>query len=375
MLVIGHLLLTLTIVQAAPAAEQTGRASGRVTLEGANTPVSGARVLLLLIPTTRPMGPVGPPPQATTDEDGRFGFDRIPPGTYRFSAQKTGLAQLDSSGAPAVTIAAGQSINDIRLQLQKGAAITGKVFDPTGEPLSDARVVVMRRMPMPAGAAARGLPPLPRLVPVPSPGVQTNDLGEFRVSGLTPGEYFVAVTPRSIAVFGTAGSSPVRDQKAARTTLPTTYYPGTSDQAAAQPIAVAAGAEVGNIFLTMRPVPAFRVSGVVVDEDGRPVGDAMVMLMGDPRSGALMGPVGNSTSRANGLFDIDDVPAGSYRANASIMMRMTDSGRGGGVAGGAVSWSSTSTFGPGTMPQPVEVVVADADVTGVRVVVRRPNPR
>jgi hypothetical protein len=234
--------------------------------------------------------------------------------------------------------------------------------------------MVLRRMPMPA-TGARGLPPMPRLIPVGGSGAQTNDLGEFRVSRLAPGEYFVAVSPRSIAMFGTAWSSPARDLKIARSTLPTTYYPGTSDHAAAQPIAVAAGAEVGNIFLTMRPVPAFRVSGVVVDEDGRPVGDAMVMLMGDPRSGALMGPVGNSTSRADGVFDIDDVPAGSYRANASIMLRMTESGRGGGGAGGAVSWSSTSTSGAGTMPQPVEIVVADADVTGVRVVVRRPNPR
>jgi protocatechuate 3,4-dioxygenase beta subunit len=372
MLVIGSLLVALTLTQAAPAAEQTGHVSGRVTLEGANTPVNGARITL--IPTTRPTAPFGPPPQATTDQDGRFGFDRVAPGTYRVDAQKTGLAAVESSRVPTVTVGAGQSIDNISLQLQKGAAITGKVFDPSGEPLSDARVVVLRRMPMPAGPA-RGLPALPRLIPVPSPGTQTNDLGEYRISGLAAGEYFVAVSPRSIALFGTAGSSPVRDQKAARTTLPTTYYPGTIDQAAAQPIAVAAGAEVGNIFLTMRPVPAFRVSGVVVDEDGKPVGDAMVMLMGDPRSGALMGPVGNSTSRADGSFDIDDVPAGSYRANASIMMRMTESGRGGGIGGGAVSWSSTSTSGAGAMPQPVEIVVADADVMGVRVVVRRPNPR
>jgi hypothetical protein len=292
-------------------------------------------------------------------------------------------------------VTAGQSI-DVGLQMQKGAAITGKVLDPSGEPLTDARVMVLRRMPMPAGGA-RGLPPMPRLIPAPTQGAQTNDLGEFRVSGLPPGEYFVAVSPRSIAMFGTAGTSPVRDRKAARTTLPTTYYPGTTDQAAAQPIAVAAGAEVGNIFLTMQAVPAYRVSGIVVDEDGKPVGDAMVMLMGDPRSGAMMGPVGNSVSRADGQFDIDDVPAGSYRANASIMMRMTESagGRGArgdgtgavgggviaGVTGGLVvssgssaSWSSVSSSG-GTMAQPAEIVVGDADVTNVKVVVRRPTPR
>jgi protocatechuate 3,4-dioxygenase beta subunit len=365
-------LLALTLAQPPAAAEQGGRISGQVTLEGANTPVSGARIIL--VPSSRPVGPMGPPPQAITDQAGRFAFDRVPPGTYRLDAQKAGLAPADDAfRGRTITVTAGQSTGVV-LQLQKGAAITGRVVDPIGQPLTEARVMVLRRMPMPAGGA-RGLPPMPRLIPVPSPGTQTNDLGEFRVSGLAPGEYFVAVSPRSIAMFGTAGSNPARDWKMARTTLPTTYYPGTSDQAAAQPIAVAAGAEVGNINFAMQPVPAFRVSGVVVDEEGKPVGGAMVMLMADSSLG-LMGPVGNSMSQPNGRFDIDDVPAGSYRANSSIMMRVTESGGGSTIGSGAVTWSSSAGSGGGATPQPpVEIVVADADVTGVQVVVRRPNPR
>jgi hypothetical protein len=101
------------------------------------------------------------------------------------------------------------------------------------------------------------------------------------------------------------------------------------------------------------------------------------MLMGDPRSGGIMGPAGNSMSQSqpNGHFDIDNVPAGSYRINASVMVRMIGSGGGAGIGGTSVSWSSTSGSGAGTMVQPHEVVVADADVTGVRVVARRPNPQ
>ena len=66
-----------------------------------------------------------------------------------------------------------------------------------------------------------------------------------------------------------------------RTTTATTFYPGTTDQVAALPIAVAAGAEVGNINFAMQTLPSFRVSGIVVDQDGKPVGGAMVMLMGE----------------------------------------------------------------------------------------------
>jgi protocatechuate 3,4-dioxygenase beta subunit len=380
---LASLLIALTLTQAAPAAEPASRVSGRVTLEGANAPVSGARIIL--IPVARPTGPFGPPPQATTDQDGRFGFDRVTPGTYRLDVQKTGLAPVDSSRAPEFTVAAGQSIDNFDMRMQKGAVITGRVLDPAGEPLPDARVMVFRR---PSGNATR-MPGPPRLLPAPNPGTQTNDIGEFRVAGLPPGEYFVAAMPRPPMMFGTAGSNPAADRKIARTTLPTTYYPGTTDQAAAQPIAVTAGAEVGSIFFAMQQVPAFRVSGIVVDEEGRPVPGAMVMLMGDPRNGAFTGPVGNAMSREGGEFDIDGVPAGSYRANGSIMVRMDSTtgregvsaggvsggvvaGVSGGVTFGSVSSSSwTSTTGGRTNPPP-EVVVADADVAGVRVVIQRP---
>jgi protocatechuate 3,4-dioxygenase beta subunit len=372
-MLVTSLLVALTLTQAAPAAEQTGRVSGRITLEGANTPVSGARIIL--IPTARPTGPLGPPPQATTDQDGRFGLDRVAPGRYRLDAQKTGLAPLDSR-APEITVAAGQSIDNVNQQMQKGAVITGRVLDPGGEPMVDARVMAFRRPPANAPTG------ILRMVPAPNPGAQTNDIGEFRLSGLPPGEYFVAAMPRPMVMFGTAGSNPARDRRAVRTALPTTYYPGSTDQMAALPIAVAAGAEIGNITFTMQSVPAFRVSGMVVDEEGKPIAGAMVMLMGDPRSGSLSGPAGNATTREDGRFEIDGVPAGRYRANASVMVSMSGSGGGGIVlgSGGVVGGSSFTTWSSGTasagdIAPPAEVVVADADVTDVRVVTKRPNPR
>ena len=155
-----------------------------------------------------------------------------------------------------------------------------------------------------------------------------------------------------------------------------TFYPGTTDQTAAQLVTVSAGAEVNNIVFTMQSAPAFRVSGIVVDENGAPIGDAMVTLLSDPRGGVVMvAPVGTGRSDANGRFAIDDVPAGSYRANASIMMRFNSgsagargSGAGAGV-GGFVSFSSVST---GPVDPPTEIVVTDTDVKGVRVVARRP---
>jgi protocatechuate 3,4-dioxygenase beta subunit len=395
MVMLCSVLVAVSLSQAPAAADAPGRLAGRVTVEGSAAPVAGARIMLF--PAGRPNGPMGPPPQTQTDQDGRFAFDRVIPGSYRVDVQKTGFAPPDPLRAQPVQVAAGQAVDGLELHLQKGAVISGKLLDPRGEPLPDARVIAMRKVSLPREST-------PRLIPAPGQSPQTNDLGEFRLAGLAPGEYFIAATPRTTMPMMMPGPSAARATTSSantpRTTIATTYYPGTADQGAAQPIAVTAGAEVGNITFTMQSVPAFRVSGIVVDESGNPVAGAMVMLMSDPRSGTFMGPAGGARSQENGRFEIVDVPPGSYRANGSVPMMMGSSSGGGSVGGVAVSsgssasWSSTGGGGVATStvvagvtggvfgavssgpPLPAaEFVVTDAEVTGVRVTVRQPAPR
>src|SRR5471030_2798319 len=126
MLVICSLLVALSFNQTSPAADQAGRISGRVTVEGANTPLAGARVML--IPGAPPRGPMGMPPQTITDQDGRYEFDRVAPGTYRIEVQKTGFAPLMglSQGmpqSPPVQVGPGQAVDNVDRRLQKGAVI------------------------------------------------------------------------------------------------------------------------------------------------------------------------------------------------------------------------------------------------------------
>ena len=375
------LLVALTLSQAAvPAA--AGRISGRVTAEGANTPIAGARVMLF--PTGRPTGPFGMPPQLVTDQNGRFVFEQVAAGNYRVEVQKAGFVPLSNppQPPPTITVAAGQSLDNVDFRLQRGGAITGRVLEANGEPMPDARIVAMRR--------AQSSAPGRRFGPTPmQSGQQTNDLGEFRVSGLAPGEYVIAAMPGG-APFGVPAVAPTA-AGTVRTTTATTFYPGTTDEAAAQPIVIVSGAEVGNIVFTMQTAPVFSVSGIVVDESGSPIARAMVTLRGDPRSGIAMfiGFAGSAQSLDDGRFVIGEVPSGSYRVTASIMMIVGgrgpssigsgssgvawSSGMSGGVSGGLVNARS---FGPGgSIDHPTEVVVADADVENVRVVTRRPNPQ
>ncbi len=360
---VTSLLVALSLSQA-PAAGQTGRITGRVTLAGANTPIAGARVML--VPTSRPVtgpngvviGSIGMPPQTTTDDDGRYTFENLAPGGYRINVQKQGLAPLTLEGpgappSPLVQVAAGQSV-EVDRQLQKGAIITGRVVDSKGEPLPDISMMVMRRVSL-GRSGAPG-----RLLPV-GQGQQTNDLGEFRIAGLASGEYYVAAVPRPAMFVRTVTPAPT---SAPRMTLARTFYPGTTDEAAAQLLAVTAGNELNNISFAMQSVQAFRISGVVVDENGSAIADAMVILSGDGTSGNF-GPGGSVHTEPGGRFTIVDVPPGSYRIHASPIVNSAGSAGFGAV----VSGSSGNMAGQAPPP----IVVTDADVTGLKVVTPRPT--
>jgi protocatechuate 3,4-dioxygenase beta subunit len=72
------------------------------------------------------------------------------------------------------------------------------------------------------------------------------------------------------------------------------------------------------VEIAMLEVHAFSVRGVVVDEAGRPVENASVMLIADSVAGV---PVFNGPGRArtssDGQFRIDGVVAGTYAVRAA----------------------------------------------------------
>ena len=361
------LVLALSLSQATPPVA-AGRIAGRVIAEGADTPIAGARIMLLPAGPPPPW-PMGAPSQAVTDANGRFVFERVAPGDYHVDVQKAGFASIfdPTDPPPTITVAAGQSLDTVVLRLQKGGAITGRVVDANGEPVAEASILAMRRLPSPVAGD--------RLLPVPVQGGQlTNDIGEFRVFGLAPGEYVIAATVGGFSPFGGPNVAPP-PVSTARTSAATTYYPGTTDPNAAAAIRITPGAEVGNIVFTLQTVPVFNISGIVVDEAGSPIAHAMVMLMGDPLTG-LFGPGGSAQSQDDGRFVIGGVPAGTYQVTASIMIMggdPRDAAVAGGRGSGGAGFFAVSTGGPADVA--ADVAVADADVNNVRVVIRPPRPQ
>jgi Carboxypeptidase regulatory-like domain len=361
--------LLAALTAQSPQAQTTARVTGRVVIAGTTTPVAGAQVTLVPMrrgPMTPPRAmPPGPPPQRATDEDGRFVFERMLPGEYRVTVSKAGFAPPlppflgGTPSKPPLVLAAGQAIDLGDLALERGGAVAGRVLDPNGEPQAGAMVMALRRVDRrvapTGGAGSMPIGPESGLIPV-GQSAQTNDLGEFRVFGLPAGDYVVAAGPAPIGIGA---------QTTASSVLATTYFPGTTDPIAATAVTVSDANATNGIEIRLASVPAYRVSGVVVDADGNAVAGAMVMLMRN-RGPGIGGPAGNARTGQNGGFVVGGVPAGTYRATASLPI-VRESGASGGVGG--IVWG-TSSGGVGGGPAPVEVVVADGNVSGVRIVVQ-----
>jgi protocatechuate 3,4-dioxygenase beta subunit len=299
--VLMTLLAQGSVAPAGPISTGT-RLSGVVTEDGGRTPVAGARVMLMASRPSPGFADPNQPPMTVTDREGRFTFDGVAPGRYRLNAQKPGFATIGAP--PEVAVIEGQPRAGVMLTLQRGGVIAGRVLDESGEPVINASVMAMRRPP--ALPAAVRQPPN---VLMTAGSTQTNDLGEFRLFGLAPGEYAVQVNGRDM--FG--------NSLARKTTPVPTYYPGTTDPLAAQIISLASGQTFGNVDITVIELPSFQVSGVVRDHNGRPVNNAQVRLTSAPSNAVLpMGPRMSNQARSDvsGRFTINAVTAGTYTLTA-----------------------------------------------------------
>src|SRR5438876_1055418 len=90
----------------------------------------------------------------------------------------------------------------------------------------------------------------------------TNDIGEYRIFGLAPGQYFLSATLQSGAMMMMADTSDDRSGYAP------TYYPGTPDASQAQRITIGLGQAVTDINLALVPTRTARISGTAVDSNG-----------------------------------------------------------------------------------------------------------
>src|ERR1700682_2095208 len=123
---------------------------------------------------------------ASTDADGHFHIENVVPGRYRIFIERTGFVGVNEHGLKSevnvFTVQAGQAVEDLLFRMLPTAVISGRIPDEDGDPMSGVRVVAQKKKP---GKSTRE-----------SVGTEaTNDLGEYRLAGLFPGQYLILGTP------------------------------------------------------------------------------------------------------------------------------------------------------------------------------------
>ncbi|HEY0712284.1 MAG TPA: carboxypeptidase regulatory-like domain-containing protein, partial [Polyangia bacterium] len=166
-----------------------------------------------------------------SDEEGRFGFNEVPLGSYQVFARDS-RRNLIGNG-PVVTAIPFKTAKPIEVALATGSAVQGSAVDESGKPVAGA-IVDLR--------SGLGEAPTVRNVLTSI----TDAAGHFFLGGLLPGRHQVTVS--------------------------------SGDTVATQDVAVEAD-KTARLALTLRPRPSqLAVAGRVFKADGQPAGAVMVRL-------------------------------------------------------------------------------------------------
>jgi protocatechuate 3,4-dioxygenase beta subunit len=237
----------------------------------------------------------------TTDAQGRYEFKQLQAARYTITASKGSYVSLSygqtrpfESGKP-LKLEDGQTVEKVDFSLPRGSVIAGRIVDEFGEPMSDVQVAAQRYQYF---QGRRRLTPTGRTT-------VTNDIGEFRVFGLAPGQYYLSATLRNMQLMTDSDD---------RSGYAPTYYPGTSDVQTAQKITLGLGQTIGDLAMTLMPTRTARVSGSAVDAQGRPLAGFIMMIQ---RSGSGFMGSGGGQIRPDGTFSIGGVAPGEYTLQAN----------------------------------------------------------
>ncbi len=230
------------------------------------------------------------PAFATADSSGHWRFPALGCGPIQVIASRQGfLSGPQSIPAP---LTSGSPAHDIAVRLTPTSVITGKVLDDQGDPVVNTQVILL---------ASRVTDGRRSFVLTGSQfgNSSTNDLGEFRLAGLTAGKYIVCAEPSA-----RPGIDP---RVSGEAMLGETCYPGSFENAAAATLDLPVGGDM-RLDITAHEVAPVHVRGVIT---GMPRTQGVALTL-NRRNVPIPGAGRAAKITADGKFDVAGVIPGSY---------------------------------------------------------------
>lgn len=280
-----------------PVLAQEGVIEVIVTDAVTKAPITGAAVKLYR-GDKRPSRSDKPIHSGTTDAQGVFRVDSVAEGEYRALVDSTAHMRLpsDHPAAKPFTVTAAKPEVRLRTELVAFGQVAGRILSPTGVPMNGVPVG-MRRL-------------------WDGHWIQTTFSGEggfFRFPRLDPGTWILAALPTVRIEPPDQAKTPVVVPPSAedgqRVGWATTFFPSVLEAAGADRIVPRPGSALAGYDIRLRSMPVWRVSGIVVDADGKPA----------PKTWVSIGPLNTGwngelkSTDDEGRFQFDSVMAGEWR--------------------------------------------------------------
>lgn len=229
------------------------------------------------------------PRMALTDFSGHFQFEGISEERAYLMVSKPGFLPGQGGVADAGLIGVSRESSNVTIKLSPANVIFGRITTVDQQPLEGfmvstvARQVVEGRLTWMRNAG----------------GGMTDEAGNFRISGLPSGTFYLVVNQNQATTLGQTGVPNAREQGYAAT-----YYPGVAQFAAATPIELAYGRELeANMVLSAEPL--YQVAGSIGGDPNVISGLTMTRNAGEESDYFASLPV------SGGRFEAK-LPAGSY---------------------------------------------------------------
>ena len=193
--------------------------------------------------------------ETLTEIDGSYLFPQLPAGSYTIRASSPGwLAtsfgqQKPGRSGVVMVLGSGESRKDLTIMLFRGGVISGRMRTENGPVLVGAIIEAFQLRHSARGSAIYA-----------SQSTTTDDRGEYRLIGLSPGEYFVRATP-SVGGRVVIPGQTLNIQRGRHRGYVPMFFPTAMSPGEAGAIEVGAGDVRSGIDMTFSAVPLAQISG------------------------------------------------------------------------------------------------------------------